>query len=158
MFLLGNEFSAEQKRRNFEYYDPLTTGDSSLSAGVESIIAAEVGEDANALEYFRYTLLIDLAEPPDKFSDGIHIASAASAWLALVYGFGGVRDLDGRLSFDPRLPLEWRSLCFRLRFQDRQLRVTLTHEEDRYVVEEGEPLEVTIRGKPTLLVAGLPER
>jgi alpha,alpha-trehalose phosphorylase len=73
MFLLGNEFSPEQKRRNFDYYDPLTTGDSSLSACVQSIIAAETGNERRALEYFQYALLMDLGNVAGNVSDGVHI-------------------------------------------------------------------------------------
>jgi alpha,alpha-trehalose phosphorylase len=154
MFLLGNEFSREQKERNFDYYDALTTGDSSLSACVQSIVAAEIGRDEQALEYFRHALLMDLGDAAGNTSDGVHIASAAGVWLALVEGFGGVRDFDGRLSLDPRLPRTWTSLSFSLRFCDRQLRVTLAHDEERYVLDEGDPLEVTIRGTPQRLVRG----
>ena len=154
MFLLGDEFSAEQKRRNFEYYDPLTTGDSSLSACVQSIIAAEIGKDREALEYFEYALLMDLANVAGNASEGVHIAAAAGVWSALVFGFGGVRDFDGRLSFAPRLPHDWKELAFSLRFRDRQIRVQLTHDEERYLLDEGAPLEVTIRGEPHRLSPG----
>jgi hypothetical protein len=122
MFLLGNEFSEEQKRRNFEYYDPLTAGDSSLSACVESIIAAEIGNHREALEYFEYALLMDLANVAGNASDGVHIAAAAGVWSSLVFGFGGVRDFDGRLSCAPRLPRDWKELAFSLRFRGRALR------------------------------------
>ena len=91
MFLLGNEFSQEQKRRNFEYDDPLTPGDSSLAACVQSIIAAEIGHQRQALEYFEYALHMDLGDVAGNASDGVHIASAAGVWSALVFGFGGVR-------------------------------------------------------------------
>ena len=151
MFLLGNEFSEEQKRRNFDYYDPLTTGDSSLSACVQSIIAAEIGKERQALEYFQYAVLMDLGNVAGNASDGVHIASAAGVWSSLVFGFGGVRDFDGQLSFSPRLPHAWNELAFSLRFRGRQLRVKLTHDEERYLVEEGEPLNVLIRGEPCLL-------
>ena len=151
MFLLGNEFSEEQKRRNFDYYDPLTTGDSSLSACVQSIIAAEIGKERQALEYFQYAVLMDLGNVAGNASDGVHIASAAGVWSSLVFGFGGVRDFDGQLSFSPRLPHAWNELAFSLRFRGRQLRVKLTHDEERYLVEEGEPLNVLIRGEPNLL-------
>jgi alpha,alpha-trehalose phosphorylase len=154
MFLLGNEFSEEQKRRNFDYYDPLTTGDSSLSACVQSIIAAEIGNQRQALEYFQYALLMDLGNVAGNVSDGVHIASAAGVWSSLVFGFGGVRDYDGQLSFTPRLPHAWHQLAFSLRFCGRQLRVTLTHDEERYLIEEGEPLNVVIRGEPHLLSPG----
>ncbi len=154
MFLLGNEFSEEQKRRNFDYYDPLTTGDSSLSACVQSIIAAEIGRERQALEYFQYALLMDLGNVAGNASDGVHIASAAGVWSTLVFGFGGVRDFDGRLSFAPRLPRAWNELAFSLRFCGRQIRVKLTHDEERYLIDEGTPLEVTIRGEPHLLSPG----
>jgi alpha,alpha-trehalose phosphorylase len=154
MFLLGNEFSQEQKRRNFEYYDRLTTGDSSLTACVQSIIAAEIGNERQALEYFDYALLMDLANVAGNASNGAHVASAAGVWSSLVFGFGGVRDFDGRLSFAPRLPRAWNELAFSLRFRGRQIRVRHTHEEEHYLVDEGEPLEVTIRGEPYLLSPG----
>jgi alpha,alpha-trehalose phosphorylase len=153
MFLLGNEFTLEQKRRNFDYYDPITTGDSSLSASIQSIVASEIGEEDAACEYLDHALLVDLADVAGNASDGVHIASAAGSWMALVFGFGGVRDFDEQLTFDPRLPRRYRSLGFSLRFHDRQLRVRLTHEEEVYSLEEGEPLEIVVRGTPHLLGA-----
>ena len=148
MFLLGDEFSQNQKRRNYEYYEPLTTGDSSLSACVQAIIAAEIGNEQQAVEYFTHALFIDLASIAGAASDGVHIASAAGVWSALVFGFGGVRDFRGQLSFDPRLPHGWKSLSFSLRFRDRQIRIYLSHDEEQYVLAEGDPLEVVIRGEP----------
>ncbi|MGE5636745.1 MAG: sugar phosphate nucleotidyltransferase [Nocardioidaceae bacterium] len=156
MFLLGNEFSPDEKRANFDYYDALTTGDSSLSACVQSIVAAELGDDARALQYFRYALMMDLADVAGNVSDGVHIASAAGLWQSLVYGFGGVRDFDGRLSITPHLPAGWDSLAFSLRFRNRQLRVHLAGREERYLLEEGEPLELDVRGTPHRLSAGRP--
>jgi alpha,alpha-trehalose phosphorylase len=154
MFLLGDQFDADQKRANYDYYDRVTSGDSSLSACVQSIVAAEVGNEAHALTYFRFALLMDLADAAGNASDGVHIASAAGVWQALVFGFGGVRDYDGALSITPRLPTQWRSLAFSLRVADRQLRIELTHEEERYLVEDGKPLAVTIRGDHHLLAEG----
>ena len=154
MYLLGDEFSEEQKRRNYEYYDALTTGDSSLSACVQSITAAEIGEEWQAIEYFDYALLMDLADISGNATDGVHLASAAGVWSALVFGFGGVRDHGGRLSFNPHLPRVWSELSFSLRFCRRQIRVHLTHDEERYVLAEGEPLEVTIRAESQLLAPG----
>ncbi len=156
MFLLGNEFSEEQKRRNFDYYDPLTTGDSSLSACVQGIIAAEIGEERKALQYFQYALLMDLGNVAGNVSDGVHIASAAGVWSSLVFGFGGVRDFGGQLTFAPRLPRAWHELAFSLHFCGRQLRVKLTHDEERYLLEEGEPLNVLVRGESHLLSPDTP--
>ena len=156
MVLLGNEFSEEQKRQNFHYYDPLTTGDSSLSAGMQSIVAAEIGDEAKALEYYHYALMMDLGDVHGNVSNGVHVGSTGAVWQAVVYGFAGVRDFDGKLSFTPRLPGPWESLAFSLRFQGRQLRVRLDHREERYLLESGDPLEVTVRGDPQVLQAGEP--
>jgi alpha,alpha-trehalose phosphorylase len=152
MFMLGNEFSLDQKRRNFEYYDALTTGDSSLSASIQSIVASEIGDEEAACRYFDFGLLMDLCDVAGNASDGAHVASAAGVWMAIIFGFGGVRDFDGRLAIDPHLPDRWHSLAFSLRFQDRQLRVRLTQDAESYLLDEGEPLEVTIRGRRHWLV------
>jgi alpha,alpha-trehalose phosphorylase len=156
MFLLGDEFDVERKRANFDYYDELTTGDSSLSACVQCVIAAEIGDQQRALEYFRYALLMDLADVAGNVSDGVHIAAAAGSWMAIVNGFGGVRDYNGRLSLDPHLPRVWHSLEFSLRFRQRQLRIRLSHDEERYVLEEGQPLDVRVRDDRYVLVTGEP--
>jgi alpha,alpha-trehalose phosphorylase len=156
MFLLGNEFSADEKRRNFEYYDPITTGDSSLSASIQSIVASEIGDEEAACAYLDVALLMDLADVAGNVSDGVHIASAAGGWMALVFGLGGVRDFDGQLTIDPHLPKRFRSLAFSLRFRDRQVRVRLTHDDESYSLDEGEPLEVIIRGQKHLVAAGAP--
>lgn len=156
MFLLGDKFSQDQKRRNYEYYEPLTTGDSSLSACVQSIIAAEIGNERHAIGHFRHALYIDLASITGQPSDGVHIASAAGVWSALVFGFGGVRDHGGQLTFDPRLPGGWRRLEFSVRFRGRQVRVDLSHDEERYLLTEGEPLEAVIRGESRLLSTAAP--
>jgi alpha,alpha-trehalose phosphorylase len=154
MFLLGEEFDDAVKRANYDYYDRLTTGDSSLSACVQSIVAAEVGQAHAALSYFRYALLMDLADAAGNVSDGAHIACAAGVWQALVFGFGGVRDHDGRLSICPHLPEPWASLNFTLRYRDRQLRVQLRHDEERYLIENGPPLAITIHARPHVLETG----
>ena len=154
MFLLGDEFTIEQKRRNFDYYDPLTTGDSSLSACVQAILAAEIGYEELAEEYFQYALLMDLADVNGNVVDGVHIASTGGVWMALTYGFAGMRDHGGVLRFDPRLPTSWRRLAFPLRFRERTLRVTLESERLQLQLEEGEPLEVEVRGELVRLLPG----
>ncbi len=155
MFLLGDEFPIEQKRRNFDYYDPLTTGDSSLSACVQSIIAAEIGYGPLAEEYFRYALLMDLADVNGNVVDGVHIASTGGVWMALTYGFAGMRDHDGVLRFDPRLPSSWRRLAFPLRFRDRTLRVALEGDRLTFVLQAGEALDVEVRGAAVHLEPGV---
>jgi alpha,alpha-trehalose phosphorylase len=156
MFLLGDEFTTGQKRRNFDYYDPLTTGDSSLSACVQSIVAAEVGYEDRAVEYFQYALLMDLADVAGNVVDGVHVASAGGVWMALVHGFGGMRDHGGRMTFSPHLPQGWQRLAFRLRFRERWLAVELL--PGRIVLEllEGADLEVGVEGSDVALAVGRP--
>ena len=87
------------------------------------------------------------AGPIEADGDGVHVASTGGVWSALAFGFGGVRDFDGELTLDPHLPQAWARLALPLRFRDRQLLVTLTHDQETYAMVEGEPLEVTIRGE-----------
>lgn len=136
MFLLGDEFSAEQKRNNFYFYDPLTTGDSSLSACIQSIIAAEVGDPALAIRYGLSALLMDLADIGGNVKDGCHIASVGGSWMTAVFGFAGFRDFDGRFSFNPRLPKELKRLRFRLTILGQRLKVDLRSEHVVYTLEK----------------------
>jgi hypothetical protein len=101
-------------------------------------------------------VLMDLADVAGNVVDGAHIASTGGVWMALTYGFGGMRDHHGRLSFDPRLPTPWRQLRFNLRFQDRQLVVEITHGRFRVELTEGDPLTIEVRGREHTLELGEP--
>ena len=153
LFLRGSEFTAEEKRADFEYYDPITTGDSSLSAVVQSIMAAEVGHQKAALDYFRAGLFVDLGNLHHNTRDGVHIASAGGVWNALVHGFGGMRHDDGRISFDPRLPADWPELSFPLTVRGSRFRVRLVREGITFTLETGEELEVSVRGETVTVTA-----
>lgn len=144
-FLLGEHFSAELKRSNFEYYDPLTTGDSSLSACVQSIVAAEIGKPDLAMHYFRAALFTDLADLHRNTTDGVHLASAGGVWMALVYGMAGMRDHGGRIDFHPRLPADWRAIVFKLVVRGVVLSIDLDHERIE-IVTDGPDFEVFVRG------------
>ncbi|MCU1472195.1 glycoside hydrolase family 65 protein, partial [Amnibacterium sp.] len=154
LFLLSDEFSDEMKRADFDYYDPLTTGDSTLSAVVQSIIAAEIGYRDLALEYFHHALLVDLDDLHNNASDGVHVASAGGVWSSLVYGFGGMRDAGGHLTFDPRLPAEWPELRFRIQWHGTRLQVRVR--QDVFVVDvlDGESAEFEVRGERYVAEAG----
>jgi alpha,alpha-trehalose phosphorylase len=159
LYLQGDRFSTEEKLADFEYYDPLTTGDSTLSAVVQSIIASEVGYHELALRYFRSALFVDLADLHHNAADGVHVASTGGVWAGLVSGFGGFRDHNGRFAFDPRLPDGWDRLTFRLTLRGTRIRVDLTAEAIRFTVEVGEadavvPLEV--RGERLEVTPGAP--
>ncbi|HLZ24454.1 MAG TPA: family 65 glycosyl hydrolase, partial [Ktedonobacterales bacterium] len=116
MHLRGDAFTLEQKARNFAYYEPLTVRDSSLSASTQAVLAAEVGQLDLAYDYLGEAALIDLHDLHHNVQDGLHMASLAGAWTALVAGFGGMRLLNGSLCFSPRLPATLKRLTFRLLF------------------------------------------
>ncbi|MEU5779906.1 glycoside hydrolase family 65 protein [Micromonospora lupini] len=132
MQLHPGEFTADEKARNLAYYEARTVRDSSLSAAPQAVLAAEVGHLDLAYDLFAESVSQDLADLGDKTADGLHLASLAGAWLALVQGFGGLRDDRGVLSFDPRLPRRIDRLAFSLRWRGHRLRVTLTSAEARY--------------------------
>jgi alpha,alpha-trehalose phosphorylase len=143
MFLLGNAFSPEAKQRNFEFYDPLTTGDSSLSSCVEAIIAAQIGDMEKAIRYGMAALLMDLADVGGNVKDGCHIASMGGTWMMLTYGFGGMRDDDGTLSFWPRrAPEDNAILRFPLTYRGQMLEVEIGLETVTYALREGECLVI----------------
>jgi alpha,alpha-trehalose phosphorylase len=158
MFLLGNHFSPEQKRRNFEFYDPLTTGDSSLSVSVQSIIAWELGLSDEAQEYARYALLMDLADVGANVEHGCHLASMGGTWMALINGVAGMRDHDGRISFHPALNLPVKGMQFTLMIRGRKLRVKIDREtrSATYLLATGPALEITHCGSPVTLAEGEP--
>ncbi|WP_018155845.1 glycoside hydrolase family 65 protein [Demetria terragena] len=152
-FLQSEEFTTQEKRADFEYYDPITTGDSSLSAVVQSIIAAEVGYHELALQYFYEAAFVDLADRHANAADGVHVASTGGVWSALVCGFGGFRDHGaGRWHFDPRLPAGWDELSFRLTMRGTRIRVTVTSDALTAIVEDGEG-EVTFSVRDTEVTA-----
>ncbi|MDO5092148.1 MAG: glycosyl hydrolase family 65 protein [Propionibacteriaceae bacterium] len=155
LFLQGDEFTLEEKRADFEYYDPITTGDSTLSGVVQSVIAAEVGYQDMAMQYFLTGLYVDLADLHVNTRDGVHIASTGGVWNAMVFGFGGLRDYHGAISFDPRLPREWESMRFPLQIRGSRLRVLLERDSITFDVETGEAVELTVRGQHFVIEPGV---
>jgi alpha,alpha-trehalose phosphorylase len=147
LFLQGNHFTPEEKKADFDYYDAITTGDSTLSGVVQSIIAAEVGYHQLALDYFYDALFVDLADLHNNTSDGVHVASAGGVWSGLVYGFGGMRDYAGEITFDPRLPESWESLAFRMTLNGTRVLVTVRQESITFEIEVGTSATVGVRGE-----------
>jgi alpha,alpha-trehalose phosphorylase len=147
LFRAGQDFTAEEKQRNFEYYERLTVRDSSLSACVQAIVAAETGHLDLAYDYWGEAALMDLDDLEHNTGDGLHIASLAGAWLVAVAGFGGLRDTEGKLSFSPRLPGAIQSLTFNLLFQGTHLNVAITPGEVRYTCDGQAHLELEHYGE-----------
>ena len=156
LFLHGDEFTPEEKRADFEYYDPITTGDSSLSAVVQSIMAAEVGYPGLALHYFREGLFVDLIDLHGNAADGVHIASAGGVWNVLTHGFGGLRNRSGVITFDPRLPVQWEALEFPLQVRSTRFVVRVEQESISFAHVEGPEVEVVVRGTAVTVAPGDP--
>lgn len=156
LYLFGDRFSPEQTLKDFDFYEAITVRDSSLSASIQAIVAAEVGHLNLAFEYFRETALIDLRDLADNTADGLHLASLSGAWLVAVAGFGGMRDHGDTLAFAPRLPKQLTRLCFRLLYRGRRLCVEVGRDRVRYDLLDGEPLEVFHHGEPITLTRDEP--
>jgi alpha,alpha-trehalose phosphorylase len=148
LHLFADSFSAEQKARAFDYYEPLTVRDSSLSACTQAVVAAEVGHLDLAYDYFAEAALMDLEDRQHNTRNGLHIASLAGAWLAAVAGFGGMRDHGGALTFAPRLPGALPRLAFRLIYRGRCLAVEVGQEAASYRLLRGDPLDIAHHGEP----------
>ena len=153
----GGAFTAEQKARNFDYYERLTVRDSSLSACTQAVIAAEVGHLDLAYNYLGEAALMDLHDLEHNTRDGIHIASLAGTWGALVSGFGGLRLEGGTLRFAPRLPGALASLAFTLTIHGHRLRVQITAALASYTLADGDPLQILHHGQPVTLPPGQPQ-
>ncbi len=142
MVLRGDQFTLDQKRRNFDYYDPLTTGDSSLSACVQANAAAQIGYDDLAVDYFRQALFVDLANTHGNTSDGVHIASAGGVWGTIVFGFAGLFDSGVSLRFHPRLPMDWESISFKIQRHGAKMHVALDADGCTVTVLSGGPVPI----------------
>ncbi len=145
MLWRSHAFTPEQKAHNIDYYERRTVRDSSLSACVQAVMCAEVGHLELAYDYTYEAALVDLRDLHDNTRDGLHMASLAGTWIAIVEGFGGLRDDDGVLSLDPALPDAISRLRFRLRWRDFGLTVDATHTDVTYPLRAGPGGELTIR-------------
>ncbi len=155
LYACGDAFTDDEKQRNFEYYEPLTVRDSSLSACVQSIVAAEVGHLDLAYDYLGEAALMDIDDLEHNVLDGVHIASLAGAVLAVMAGLGGMRDHGGELSFRPRLPRGIDRVSFPVVFRGRRLRVEVGPQEARYsLVAGGNGLRITHWGVAIDLAPG----
>ena len=154
MLLCGDAFTAEQKARNFAYYESLTVRDSSLSACIQAIMAAEVWQLQLAYDYLAEAALMDLNDLEHNVHDGVHIASLAGSWMVLVMGFGGMRMHGKVLSFAPRLPRQIQRLAFRLLVRGCRLQVEVKKTEVAYHLFDGASLTVKHDGEEITLAVG----
>ncbi|MEU1040553.1 glycoside hydrolase family 65 protein [Streptomyces sp. NPDC005551] len=158
MYKCSPFFDDEHKARNFAYYEPLTVRDSSLSACCQAVIAVEAGHPHLAYDYLMEAALMDLEDLEHNTRDGLHIASLAGAWMALVAGFGGLRHHGDAIQFAPRLPERISRLAFHLEMLGRRLRVEVRPNSATYTVLSGEPLTIHHYGEPLTVDADKPQQ
>jgi alpha,alpha-trehalose phosphorylase len=156
LWLLDDQFGAADKRRDFDYYEPLTTHDSSLSRCIFGIVAAEVGYHDKAYRYFVDGARTDLDDAQGNTRHGVHTAAMAGAWLGVVAGFAGLRMRRGVPAFAPHLPSAWRRYAFRLRVRAAQLHVEVDATQCRYRLVEGDDLALQHRGASLRLTTSDP--
>jgi kojibiose phosphorylase len=154
LYLGGNDFSRETKKTNWDYYEPKTLHDSSLSAGIHAIVAADMGDVEKGYEYFQKSIRIDLGKNMQSCDDGLHAASHGGNWQAIVNGFGGVHiSSDSNLRINPRLPKAWKSLKFNLTWRGTKCCIDITIKElflkPQSVIEK--PFYVEVYGKKYFL-------
>lgn len=151
LFFLNNEYSLETKKSNFDFYEPRTVHESSLSPCVHSIIASEIGYYDKAYELYLRTARLDLDNYNNDTEDGLHITSMAGTWMSIIYGFGGFRLLHGKVSLKPFIPNSWKSYNFKLNFRDHIISVSVSNNEIKMFLLKGTSLEILYFDKAIIL-------
>ena len=150
LYFLNHLYDVETIRRNFDFYEPMTVHESSLSPCVHSILAAQLGYHEKAVEMYQRTARLDLDNINNDTDDGLHITSMAGSWLAMAHGFAGMRTTDG-LSLSPFLPAAWQGYAFQFHYRGRVIRVSVRPGQALVELLEGEPLKMTLCGQEQTL-------
>lgn len=151
LYFFEEKFDKETLKRNFDFYEPMTVHESSLSPCVHVILASRLGYREKAYELYLRTARLDLDDYNNDTEDGCHITSMAGTWMSIVKGFGGMRVRDGELHFDPFIPDQWKSYSFRLEFRGRVIKVSVSKRKTEITLESGRPLTIVLKGKPLKL-------
>ncbi|MCL2079833.1 MAG: family 65 glycosyl hydrolase [Oscillospiraceae bacterium] len=153
LYLYSSSFSDEVKRINYEFYEPRTIHESSLSPAVHSILAAELGRMEEATDFFGFATRLDLDNYNRNTNEGLHTTSIAMAWINIVYGFAGLRSDSGVLRFAPRLPKRWGRLAFSIAWRGRIIAVEMCEDMTAFTLMRGEQMEIMVYGKEYTLGA-----
>ncbi|KRL30702.1 maltose phosphorylase [Companilactobacillus paralimentarius DSM 13238 = JCM 10415] len=147
-----DDFSEREKKRNFDFYEPLTVHESSLSPAIHAVLAADLHYDQKAVALYERTARLDLDNYNNDTADGLHITSMTGGWLAMVQGFAGMRvHDDGTLSYKPFLPKKWNSYSFRQVFRGRVIEITVKENGSEFKLVSGDPLQIQVNDKPLML-------
>lgn len=144
LYFFEDHFDTQTIKRNFDFYEPLTVHESSLSPCIHSILASKIGDYDKAYKLYLRTARLDLDDYNNDTEDGLHITSMTGSWLSIVKGFGGMKIVEDKLSFNPFLPKQWSSYSFNIRFRDRIIAVKI--EKDQTIIENKsqKTIEITV--------------
>jgi maltose phosphorylase len=146
-YFFEDHFSEEELRRHFDFYEPFTVHESSLSPCVHSIQAAKLDKMEQAYTFYLRTSRLDLDDYNHEVHEGLHITSMAGTWMSIVEGFGGMRVRDGKLSFTPRIPEQWKGYSFKINFRNQVLKVNVNQDETTFELDSGDELAILVNGK-----------
>jgi maltose phosphorylase len=152
LYFFNHEFTEEEKRRNFEFYEPMTVHESSLSPSIHAVLAAELGMEEKAYEMYNRTARLDLDNYNNDTEDGLHITSMTGAWLAIVQGFAGMRTAEGTLSFAPFIPQAWNQYSFNIIYRDHYIKVEV-NQENVVLSQQGPELAMSLYGENVTIPA-----
>lgn len=151
IYFFGDQFTLEEKRKNFEFYEPMTVHESSLSASIHAILAAELGLTDKSMEMYQRTARLDLDNYNNDTDDGLHITSMTGSWLAIVQGFAQMKTNTGTLSFAPLLPKNWDHYSFHINYRGRLLAVSVNQKEVQIDLKDGPALAMMLYEKEIIL-------
>ena len=150
-YFFEDDFTKEQLEKHFDFYEPFTVHESSLSPCVHSIQAAALGRMEQAYTFYLRTSRLDLDDYNKEVHEGLHITSMAGTWMSIVEGFGGMRVKNNQLHFEPRIPEQWKGYSFKVNFRNAIVKVEVNHEETKVAVEGNQEVEIIINGASQLV-------
>jgi maltose phosphorylase len=153
-YFFEDHFSKEELERHFDFYEPFTVHESSLSPCVHSIQAAKLGRMEQAYTFYLRTSRLDLDDYNKEVEEGLHITSMAGTWMSIVEGFGGMRIVDGTLSFEPQIPEQWNSFAFKINFRDQIITMKASAKTTTFEISGSEALDILVNGKTITLEPG----
>jgi maltose phosphorylase len=146
-YFFEDDFTQEELERHFDFYEPFTVHESSLSPCVHSVQAAKLGRMEEAYMFYLRTSRLDLDDYNNEVDEGLHITSMAGTWMSIVEGFGGMRVKDDRLSFNPQIPKQWEAYSFKINFRNQILKVNVCQNETNFELEGSKDLDILVNGK-----------
>lgn len=153
-YLFENHFSTKELENHFDFYEPFTVHESSLSPCVHSILAAKLGRMEQAYNFYLRTSRLDLDDYNKEVEEGLHITSMAGTWMSVVEGFGGMRVIDDKLSFTPQIPKGWNSYSFKINFRNRIIKITVSKKGSSYELTGKEEMSIRVNGDRVVLTPG----